>query len=209
MSSEVLIVNAARNSNAMRSLGNKTPKNCHEAVLGWLLLALRYPEPWDLLRLAAPHGTNPPQFTGPWMAKNIYTSATQVYQNTVVANAREGDILYCGNRTYASHSMVIVFRNAQYVKIRGFNNEGTFRGCDPTPRRNEYDGVDRPVNVAAMWHSSKFGAAGEDLFLVGHRHACQRVAESLPFAGSTLEVTENRAFWFRDGSTWRKEEQYG
>ena len=190
--SVISLVNAARNSNAMQSLGRNKPKNCHEAVLGWLLISLNYPQPWDLLRLAAPKGTNPPQFTGSWMGKNIYTATFPVTQNSVVQHQavgapREGDILFCGNPGYASHSMVVVYRTALEVKIRGFNNEGTFRGCVPRPVRMEYDAIDRPVHDDKLWKNGfQFGAAGECLFRVRHSDACQRVAELFPYSGSTF-----------------------
>src|SRR5215467_5691392 len=190
--SVVSLVNAARNSNAIQALGSNKPKNCHEAVLGWLLISLNYPMPWDLLPLAAPRGTTTRQFTGEWMCKNIYTVATKVKQNpmgnkTPVDRLREGDILFCGNRGYASHSMVVVYSNALEVKIRGFNNEGTFRQCVPRPVRMEYDAIDRPIHLNEMWKDgSRFGAAGEFLFRVLHSHACQRVAELFPYSGSTF-----------------------
>lgn len=136
------------------------PHNCHEAVLGWLLMAkfqsLCQPDPmaqgvekaWLSLRsLAERYGTGTPkQLTGPWIGQHLYRGAgTRLMRppggptvpfppNTLSA----GDVIYMGNPAAPHHSMAVVRVHGPQAMARGFNNGGAFGGpfmeWDPTLR---------------------------------------------------------------------------
>jgi hypothetical protein len=136
------------------------PHNCHEAVLGWLLMA-KYPalcnvdslsqgveKAWLTLRsLAQRYGSNvPKQLTGQWFAQKLYHAGgvrlmrpaggptVPFPPNTVAV----GDVIYMGNPVMPHHSMVVVQVNGPQALARGFNNGGAFGGpfmkWDPTLR---------------------------------------------------------------------------
>jgi len=132
--------------------GNLKPRNCHEAVFGWLLQAkgLKFCQPgeggvehawWVVRALSEAHAENPgqPQLTGAWVAKYLYYGP---HVQRIVENSTpflmEGDVVFMGNRKMPHHSMVVVERRSTQRLARGFNNAGAFggpfMGWDPTLR---------------------------------------------------------------------------
>jgi hypothetical protein len=206
------LVEAAKNLvNPLTAETPLKPVNCHEAVLGWLLISLGYPRPWRLIRQAAArpgHGVgNPLQFQGDWMWQHVYPSATRVSQATV-GMARAGDILCSGTAGRPTHSMVVVERLGAAVKIRGFNNVGTFGHLRPPPGYMQYDNTDRDVADGGMWnvtgrHPNTFGPATVDLFLVRGVGASQAVARAFPWESSTFPVTTGARWHFNVIQGWR------
>ena len=113
------LVQAAKNLvNPLTAETLLKPVNCHEAVLGWLLISLGYPRPWRLIRLAAArpnHGVgNPLQFQGDWMWQKVYRTAIRVSRATV-GIAQAGDILCSGTLGRPTHSMAVVEKLATAV----------------------------------------------------------------------------------------------
>lgn len=204
--------NAARNQvNPLTAETQLKPVNCHEAVLGWLLISLNYPRPWRLIRLAAArpnHGVgNPLQFQGDWMWQNIYKSNTPVSRATV-GIARVGDVLCSGAASRPTHSMVVVDKTGAAVNIRGFNNAGTFAHLQPPPAYMQYDGIDRDVAADNMWnvtrrHPNTFGPATVDLFLVRNAAARAGVAKAFPWENSAIPVTTGERWHFNQIQGWR------
>lgn len=136
------------------------PHNCHEAVLGWLLMA-KYPalrnidplsqgveKAWLTLRsLAERYGGNvPKQLTGQWFGQHLYhAGGTRLLKPpggpTVPfppLSLAVGDVIYMGNPAAPHHSMVVVQVTGPQALARGFNNGGAFGGpfmqWDPTLR---------------------------------------------------------------------------
>jgi hypothetical protein len=187
------------------------PRNCHEAVLGWLLTSLNYPRRWRLLRLAAAQygqgGPAWPQFTGPWMWEKIY-NPRQLLSRATLANAQPGDVLCSGNWGNVTHSMVVVSRIGNAVNIRGFNNAGTFGHHVPPPLYMEYDAQDRDVAAPDMWGTlgllpGKFGPAGVALFLVQSNVARQNVARAFPWENSPFPVNAGQRWHYNPLQGWR------
>lgn len=136
------------------------PHNCHEAVLGWLLMAkypmLRNVDPlsqgvekaWLSLRsLAERYGSNvPKQLTGQWFGQNVYRAGGARLMKPAGGptvpfppnSLSVGDVIYMGNAVAPHHSMVVVQVNGPQALARGFNNGGAFGGpfmaWDPTLR---------------------------------------------------------------------------
>lgn len=125
------------------------PHNCHEAVMGWLLMGkyptLRNVDPlshgvekaWLTLRsLAEKYGSgSPKQLTGEWMGRNIYNRGfirikplAPPHPPFTAAIFLVGDVLFMGNPRAPHHSMVIVKKTGNQVFARGFNNAGAFGG---------------------------------------------------------------------------------
>ena len=121
------------------------PRNCHEAVLGWLIHGkLAAPrdsdQAWKTLRwLANRYGEETPnmpkQLTGRWFGRRVYDDegtrivrsgppGTPFPPNTVAA----GDVLYLGDPRAPHHSMVVTRVENSRAWVRGFNNAGAFGG---------------------------------------------------------------------------------
>jgi hypothetical protein len=206
------LVQAAKNLvNPLTAETLLKPVNCHEAVLGWLLITLGYPRPWRLIRLAAArpnHGVGSPlQFQGDWMWKKIYPTATRVSQATV-GLAKAGDILCSGTMGRPTHSMAVVEKLGTVVKIRGFNNQGTFAHLQPPPAYMEYDNIDRDVADGRMWnvtgrHPNTFGPATVDLFVVRGPAASTAVAQAFPWEKSPFPVTTGERWHYNPVQGWR------
>jgi hypothetical protein len=139
MSIQSLIVAA----NGAVPAGSLKPRNCHEAVFGWLLQSKdnKYceigeggvEEAWTVLRaLSEAHATedNNRQLTGAWVAKHLYygPNVLQIKRNTAGVMLNEGDVVFMGARNAPHHSMVIVKRQGAQRLARGFNNAGAFGG---------------------------------------------------------------------------------
>ena len=142
------LIDAARNQiHPLTAVGNALcPRNCHEAVLGWFLTSMNYPQRWRLIREAANRHPDfqrqleiSRQFFSNWMWSDFYQVHTrQVNFNNILLNTHQGDILVAG---LGQHSMVVV-ENPQAIPgviypapagtqthrvyIRGFNNIGSF-----------------------------------------------------------------------------------
>ena len=134
--------------------GELKPHNCHEAALGWVLLAkydaLRLPnnmtpaavpKAWMTIRsLANQHGeSNPKQLTGRWMSHHIYNRGVIRVQPPFTSTSYlVGDVLFLGNRDAPHHSMVVAQRNGRQVFARGFNDADqaarTWVGSHPARR---------------------------------------------------------------------------
>lgn len=208
----ITLVQAARNQfNPLTSETQLKPANCHEAVIGWLLISLGYPRPWRLIRLAAArpnHGVgNPLQFQGDWMWKNIYPPATHVSLATV-GIAQAGDVLCSGTAGIPIHSMVVVDKIGTAVRIRGFNNVGTFGHLQPPPGYMTYDGIDRDVADSNMWNVTRtrpntFGLASVDLFLTRGNVARKAVAKAFPWETSAFPVTKGERWHYNPIQGWR------
>ena len=206
------VVQAAKNLfNPLTSEKQLKPANCHEAVLGWLLISLGYPRPWRLLRLAAArpdHGVgNPRQFQGEWMWKKIYQPATPVSQATV-GIAQAGDVLCSGTAGIPIHSMIVVEKLGTAVRIRGFNNAGTFGHLQPPPGYMEYDNIDRDVADERMWNVTRrrpnaFGLASVELFVVRGAVASKAVAKAFPWEKSAYPVTTGERWHYNPIQGWR------
>lgn len=207
------LVQAAKNLvNPLTSETTLKPANCHEAVLGWLLISLGYPRPWRLIRLAAARPGfgvqgKTVQFDGLWMWRNIYLSNIRVSQATV-GLAQAGDVLCSGMAGCPTHSMVVVERRGAAVLIRGFNNAGTFFHLVPPPGSLVYDSIDRDVADAGMWnvkggHPNAFGAAGSELYLVKGAFARQAVARAFPWENSSIPVATGARWHFNVIQGWR------
>jgi hypothetical protein len=187
------------------------PRNCHEAVLGWLLTSLNYPRRWRLLRLAAAQYREGsaawPQFTGPWMWEKIY-NPRQLLSRATVATAQAGDVVCSGSWGNVTHSMVVVSRIGNAVNIRGFNNAGTFSHHQPPPLFMEYDAQDRDVAAPDMWGTlglmpSKFGPAGVALFRVQCNVARQNVARAFPWENSPFPQNNGERWHYNSLQGWR------
>src|SRR5215470_11459867 len=138
MSIQSLIIAA----NGSVPAGNLKPRNCHEAVLGWLLQAKnsQFCQPgeggvehawWVLRALSESHAENAhqPQLTGAWVARHLYYGQ---HVQRILRNSApfllEGDVVFMGNRRMPHHSMVVVQRRNTQRLARGFNNAGAFAG---------------------------------------------------------------------------------
>ncbi|MCL4403057.1 MAG: hypothetical protein M1436_10430 [Acidobacteria bacterium] len=220
MAGVAAFINAARNLvNPLTAEGYETrPLNCHEAVLGWLLISMDYPRRWRLLRLAAARlfaVALTPQFQGDWMWRNIYQSRSPVNMFSI-QNVQAGDILCSGNFGYPTHSMAVVSAaqsaalHRQVVKIRGFNNIGTFGqllpNVPPVANPPQYDNNDRDVADPAVWNVIKnagFGQNGVSLFRIPYAAAQASIARAFPWENSILPVTGGERWHYNGMTGWR------
>lgn len=140
------------------------PRNCHEAVLCWLLYAhfaaLRnphalsqgLPSAWLTLRYISDRyalpGNVPAGLTGQWIAANIYNVVQVVPAPPFVpATFAVGDILAFGAAAGPHHSMVVVAKNGVQALAKGFNNAGLIGG----PYMN-YDGASYDITNPNRWN---------------------------------------------------------
>lgn len=192
--SAIQLVMAARHATPV-AMGI-APETCHEAVLGWLLAATGAHHPWDLLqairaRLVQVHPRGAPLgggtlITGDWMYQNIYTFYTPMRLGWLHNDVAPGDILFTGKQIGTNHSMVVVHNGGDWdVKIRGFNNRGSF---GPDAPRDAYDNVDRDIAVAYMWDMNhKFGREAHarlELNRVSYQTAAQSLSRAIPLHGT-------------------------
>jgi len=159
------------------------PHNCHEAVLGWVLMA-KYPtlrhvdslslgveKAWHTLRsLTERYGSGvPKQLTGIWMAQNIYPRGLiRIRPPFTAGTFLVGDVIFMGDRHAPHHSMVVVQKTGGQVLARGFNNAGAFggpfMGWDPALRdiadMTRWDGQGNFMgnNGAAPLHAMTYNA---------------------------------------------------
>lgn len=172
--------------------GKFKPRNCHEAVFGWLLQAkfpdLRQPgegmveQAWSVLRsLSEAHAENrtQPQLTGSWVGKHLYygSSATRILPGTV-STLNEGDVVFMGIRKAPHHSMVVVQRQGNRRDARGFNNAGAFGG----PFMG-WDQQLRDLADPARWIGDLFKAnnGGCELWRLGYDAIIRNIPTSLAF----------------------------
>lgn len=170
------------------------PHNCHEAVLGWLLMA-KYPslcnvdplshgveKAWLTLRsLSERYGEGAPkQLTGKWMSQNIYKQGyARVQPPLNIGSMALGDVLFMGNRAAPHHSMVVVQKKGIQVFARGFNNAGAFGG--------PYMGWDpqlRDMSDATRWDSQgrfKANNGPAELYSISYNSVCQNIPDDLNF----------------------------
>lgn len=163
------------------------PRNCHEAVLGWLLKAEGYTHPWQLMRQISI--TQGAATVGPWMARYLYTPPTfrvSRGQTTGGGALQPGDILFThtGNPHVPLHSMVLV-NGPPHARIRGFNNQGTFGIAHPA---GAYDNNDVDISAVALWHgpaifgtfgSVHLGGVGNPLCRVRYQNASAHLHTAL------------------------------
>jgi hypothetical protein len=140
------------------------PHNCHEAVLGWLLMAkfpvLCHVDPlsqgvekaWLTLRsLADRYGEAiPKQLTGKWFGQKLY-HAGGVRLTNPSDTVAVGDVIYMGNPTVPHHSMVVVEVNGPKARARGFNNAGAFGGPFM-----QWDPELRDIRDATRWTGNEY-----------------------------------------------------
>jgi hypothetical protein len=122
--------------------GPLRPRNCHEAVFGWLIQSMssKYCQPgeggveeaWSVLRaLRQAHTDMPrdPQLSGRWVARHLYCGP-RVYQVSAASSAllAAGDVVFMGHPREPHHSMVVVEQHGSQRLARGFNNAGCFNG---------------------------------------------------------------------------------
>ena len=169
------------------------PKNCHEAVLGWLLMA-KYPElrdvhpfsygvekAWLTLRvLAERYGDNSKQLTGSWMSQRIYRQRIRKVEPPFsTATFFTGDILFMGNRQAPHHSMIVVQKNGIQALVRGFNNAGAFGG-----EYMEWDVLLRDVTDGNRWDANgQFMAINGpcDLYAITYDVISRNIPDNLNF----------------------------
>lgn len=164
-------------------LNNLKPHNCHEAALGWVLMAkyptLRNVDPlshgapkaWMTLRsLSERYGTGAPkQLTGAWMGQHIYSRGImRVRPPLSAASFLVGDVILMGTRQAPHHSMVVVQKLGNQVLARGFNNAGAFGGpylgwdatlrdlADPTrwDQRGNFMGNNGPAEIHSLTYNA-------------------------------------------------------
>ncbi len=202
------------------------PRNCDEAVLGWLLASLEYKRPWKLVRVAAnraggstaadgasdalaAYRAQPEsgfEFSGDWMMKNIYQTRTAVVRNTLPQWVRPGDILLVFTGFSLVHEMVVteVSNDGQWhVKIRGFNNKAIWPqapfGHDP---------LNRDVARPEVWNptGSKFLTAQHrptDLVRVKYDDAAAAVAHALPWESAEIATRQGPRWHYNFINGWR------
>ena len=141
--------------------GDLKPRNCHEAVLGWLLQGVHphlaqpsplsdgVPEAWRIIRnLSNSQAGANPQITGTWMSNNIYTGGVlRVLEPLSHGSFGIGDAVSMGNFHAPHHSMLVVHKAASSVYARGFNNAGAFGG----PYMS-FDTVLRDLSDSIRWN---------------------------------------------------------
>ena len=176
------------------------PHNCHEAALGWVLMAkyptLRIVDPlshgvekaWLTLRsLAERYGSgHPKQLTGVWMAQHIYNRGIIKIEPRYPpgppftnASFLLGDILCMGSRMAPHHSMVIVQKNGAQVLARGFNNAGAFGG----PYMG-WDPVLREITDMGRWDRAGNFMANNgpcELYAITYNAICNNIPDNLNF----------------------------
>ncbi len=193
-----LAANAGVPANALK------PHNCHEAALGWVLMAkyptLRQVDPlsqgvpkaWLALRsLAERYGTgNPKQLTGAWMGQHIYhrgftrvmplpPSGGQRLSPFTHASFLVGDVLFMGQRAAPHHSMVVVAKNGTQAMARGFNNAGAFGGP-----YMDWDPALRDMTDPERWDAQGHfrGNNGPcDLYAITYNAIVQNIPDNLNF----------------------------
>jgi len=179
---------------------NLKPHNCHEAVLGWLLMA-KYPslrdvhelsqgveKAWLTLRsLAERYGTGAPkQLTGAWFGQHLYDRGfVRVRPNPrpqppfTAAILLVGDVIFMGNRNAPHHSMVVVEKPGNRVLARGFNNAGAFGG----PYMG-WDPVLRDIADLTRWDAQGnfMGNNGPaELHAITYNAICNHIPDNLNF----------------------------
>ena len=180
------------------------PHNCHEAVLGWVLIAnfapLRSVDPlsqgepraWLALRsLAERYGqARPKQLTGAWMGQHVYArgfsrvqplpgrdgTTSSLFTNSTFS---VGDVLFMGSPQAPHHSMVVVQKNGAQALARGFNNAGAFGGP-----LFDWDSTLRDVTDSARWDKQGQFMANNgpsDLYVIPYDTLCKNIPENLEF----------------------------
>lgn len=180
------------------------PHNCHEAALGWVLMAkyaaLRGPDAlshgapkaWMSIRsLAERYGQgSPKQLTGSWMGQHVYNrgyTRVQPLQPRGGVNLPPfthatflvGDVLFMGNRAAPHHSMVVVQKTGAQVLARGFNNAGAFGGPFM-----DWDPTLRDVADMARWDAQgrfKGNNGPCELYAITYNAICQNIPDDLNF----------------------------
>jgi len=151
-------------------------KNCHEAVLYWLLKDEGKPQPNKLLdeirEQVNPAHLKKSSIFGEWF-KHFYNVGTRLRSRVELRNsARVGDVLVVGPLRMPVHSMVVVSRRSQTVRgtqihetsIRGFNNYGTLG----TGVRDHYDDSTWNIDDDRYWNGDRFGNSRDQLYRVGY-----------------------------------------
>ena len=166
------------------------PTTCHEAAIGWLLSAENYTSPWKLMRYAMSTFVLPVS-AGSWLKAYIYNYNSRLHLADAqgvnpLMKPNPGDILftYQGGLT-AMHSMIVVPGPGNHVRVRGFNNAGTFNYpalAIPAPA-GAYDPNDRDIADPALWDvtGTGFGAnnANAQLYWVRYQNAAQAIRRAL------------------------------
>ena len=186
---------------------NYRPMTCNESVLGWLLKAMGKTHPWQCMCQirAKCNALN----IGDWMWTHLFNQRTRLNLNNLTGGAaffpaggavQFGDILILQGAvvgTMLAHSMVVV---AGYpVRIRGYNNFGTFAGVpgiNPPPGVI-YDPHDRDCTVAGLWHGAApqtFGAASRPLYRVTYEDAVTNLDRLFSPQAAVTHFTYS---WFR------------
>ncbi len=170
------------------------PVNCHEAALGWLLEAEGFTRPWQLVHcIKFSHTCLSPRTLAHWLNAFIYQPRLRVWLPNLTAAApvvprpAPGDILFTLQGASAPwHSMVVVHSAVGSVRIRGFNNAGTFNypAIAQAAPAGQYDGLDRDITDAHYWHgngmNATFGAQGGNaLYVVRYQDAANNVRNAL------------------------------
>lgn len=164
-------------------------RNCHEALLGWLLAAENYHSPWKLMRYSM-NTQVAPNTTGTWLTAYIYKFNGRVEQQHLAPGAspvflpQAGDILFTIQGGVAMHSMVVVHSAPNNLRIRGFNNAGSFNypGQNPPAPAGAYDNNDRNICDGNLWSGvNGFGAnaGGAELRWVKYANAATNVRQAL------------------------------
>ena len=170
------------------------PHNCHEAALGWVLMA-KYPallqvhqfsfgveKAWMSLRsLADKYGSShPKQLTGTWMSQHIYNRGFRLVQPPFTHGSFFlGDVIFMGTQNAPHHSMVIVQKNGIQSLARGFNNAGAFGG----PYMG-WDPILRDLTDATRWDSQNrfMGNNGPCmLYSISYGSICHNIPDDLNF----------------------------
>jgi hypothetical protein len=135
------------------------PSNCHEFALGCLIRAHPYNRPWNLLALIKEDIKGKVGWgLQRWLWGHIYHPRTALNRATI-ATAAKGDILVLMGANLIEHSMIVV--STAPVKIRGFNNLGTFGECNfyDRCRYNVWDQYTRTMTKKHRWHANNVGMA--------------------------------------------------
>jgi len=168
------------------------PSTCHEAAIGWLLMAEGYHSPWKLLRYTMSTFLMP-MWPGRWLtryiyANNIHLNRADTTGQNLATRPLPGDILFTvRGQNDAMHSMIVVPApgGGHATCIRGFNNAGTFNypGVAIPAPGGAYDTQIRPIHDANLWDQAAtgFGAnnARMELRLVRYNAAAQRTLAAL------------------------------
>ena len=177
------------------------PHNCHEAVLGWVLmgkypslrvgdaLSHNHPKAWMTVRsLSERYGVRGPsgekQLDLEWFGKTVYREGFgRVQPPFLAASFMLGDIVVFHHPRNPMHSMVIVEWEAAPLRFgaRGFNNEKSVGGP-----YMEWDPVVHDLARAQNWN-----AQGEFVTPTGIEYeihkatfaaVCNNIPDSLDFA---------------------------